>query len=78
MGKVEIQIDEDLLKQADAAGVPAEAVAEDALRAAIRKADARAADARALRWAEENAEAIEEYNRRIEARGVFSDGVRTW
>ncbi len=27
-------------------------------------------------WQEENREAIEEYNRRIEARGVFSDGLR--
>lgn len=27
-------------------------------------------------WQEENQEAIEEYNRRIEARGVFSDGLR--
>ena len=27
-------------------------------------------------WREENREAIEEYNRRIEAGGVFSDGLR--
>jgi antitoxin CcdA len=27
-------------------------------------------------WQEENSEAIEEYNRRIETRGVFSDGLR--
>ena len=27
-------------------------------------------------WREQNKEAIEEYNRRIEARGVFSDGLR--
>ena len=27
-------------------------------------------------WQKENREAIEEYNRRIEARGVFSDGLR--
>ena len=27
-------------------------------------------------WQVENQEAIEEYNRRIEARGVFSDGLR--
>jgi len=27
-------------------------------------------------WQEQNKEAIEEYNRRIETRGVFSDGLR--
>jgi len=27
-------------------------------------------------WKEENREAIEDYNRRIEARGAFSDGLR--
>jgi antitoxin CcdA len=27
-------------------------------------------------WQEQNREAIEEYNRRIETRGVFSDGLR--
>lgn len=27
-------------------------------------------------WAADNAEAIEEYNRRVESRGVFSNGVR--
>jgi antitoxin CcdA len=29
-----------------------------------------------LRWQEENQDAIEEYNRRIETNGVFSDGLR--
>jgi antitoxin CcdA len=78
MGKTELQIDADLLAQAAAAGVPAERVAEEALRKAIRNADTTAADARAARWAEENAEAIDDYNRRIRERGVFSDGSRTW
>lgn len=27
-------------------------------------------------WREQNKEAIEEYNRRIETRGIFSDGLR--
>lgn len=27
-------------------------------------------------WREQNREAIEEYNRRVEASGVFSDGLR--
>ena len=29
-----------------------------------------------LRWKEENREAIEDYNSRIEAHGTFSDGLR--
>jgi antitoxin CcdA len=78
MGKVELKIDSDLLAQAQAAGVPAAEIAEEALRAALRKADTAAADARAMKWAEENAEAIQDYNRRIGERGLFSDGLRTW
>lgn len=31
---------------------------------------------RRLQWQEENRDAIEEYNRHIEARGVFSNGLR--
>lgn len=30
------------------------------------------------KWREENREAIEAYNRRIEASGVFSDGLRSF
>lgn len=33
-------------------------------------------DQKRQEWQEENQEAIEEYNRRIEARGVFSDSLR--
>ena len=29
-------------------------------------------------WLEENREALEAYNERVEARGVFSDGLRTF
>jgi antitoxin CcdA len=29
-----------------------------------------------VNWKEENREAVEEYNRRVEAHGVFSDGLR--
>ena len=78
MGKAELKIDADLLAQAEAAGVRADEVAEAAIRAAVSKADPAAAAARAGQWAEENAEAIADYNRRIRERGVFSDGLRTW
>jgi len=36
------------------------------------------ADDRARQWAEDNAEAIKDYNRRIRERGVFSTGLRKW
>ena len=78
MGKAELQIDADLLKQAKAAGLSAERVAEDALRTALRNADNEAADARAAKWADENAEAIADYNRRIGSRGLIGSEFRKW
>ena len=78
MGKAELKIDRELLDQAKAAGVRVEEVAETAIRGALSKADPAAADARAAKWAEENAEAIADYNRRIRERGVISDGLRRW
>ena len=80
MGKPELNfhIDDELLAQAAALGVKATQVTEAALRLAISKADPAAADARAAKWAEENAEAIADYNRRIRERGVFSTGLRNW
>lgn len=78
MGKAELRIDAELLAQAEAAGVKADEVAETAIRAAVSRADPEAAVARAAKWAEENAEAIADYNRRIRERGVFSDEFRKW
>lgn len=80
MGKPELNlhIDKELLAQAQAVGVPAEQVAEAALRAAISKADPAAADARAAKWTEENAEAIADYNRRIRERGLIGTEFRKW
>ena len=77
MGKVELKIDAELLAQAQAAGVRAEDVAEEALRAALRRADTAAA-ARAAKWAEDNTEAIEDYNRRIRERGLVGAEFRKW
>ena len=80
MGKPELNlhVDEELRAQAQAVGVSAEQVAEATLRLAVAKADTAGAEARAAKWAEENAEAIKDYNRRIRERGLFSDGLRTW
>jgi len=35
-------------------------------------------EARAMRWSEENAAAIEAYRRRIDAFGVFGEDLRNW
>jgi antitoxin CcdA len=80
MGKLELNlhVDEELLALAQAAGLSAEYVAEHAIRSALAKADPAGAHARAAKWAEENTEAIADYNRRIRERGVFSTGLRTW
>jgi antitoxin CcdA len=83
MGKDELKpnlaVDPQLLADAEAAGIAPADVAEAALRAAL---DARRpsseGDDRARRWAEENAEAIADYNRRIRERGVISDDFRKW
>jgi len=76
MGKAELKIDADLLAEAQAAGVKADVVAEAAIRAAVSKADPAAAEARAAKWAEENAEAIADYNRRIRKRGLIGAEFR--
>jgi antitoxin CcdA len=78
MGKAELKVDAELLAQAQAAGVRTEEVAEEALRAALLKADAASADARAAKWVEENAEAIADYNRRIRERGLIGAEFRKW
>jgi antitoxin CcdA len=78
MGKAELSVDPELLEQAAAAGLNVDLLIERALRLALQKADPAGAEARAAKWAEENAQAIQDYNRRIRERGVFSDGVRTW
>lgn len=77
MGKAElkVEIDADLLARAKASGVDLDAVTEAAVRDALKTDDP---EIRAKRWAEENAEAIEDYNRRIADRGLFGDDLRTW
>lgn len=68
---VNLSLDGDLLKEARDLGLNLSGVAEEAIAYAVK---ARKAE----RWAEENRAAAEAYNRRIEAKGVFSDGLRTF
>ena len=77
MGK-EPNIDPDLLARAQEAGVEVDVVLNDALREAVRRLDTAGADARAAKWAEDNAEAIADYNRRIRERGLIGAEFRKW
>jgi antitoxin CcdA len=80
MGKVELNIgiDPELLAQAERLGIDVAGLSETALRLHLQKVDPKGAEARARRWAEENAEAIKVFNERIERDGVFGDDLRTW
>jgi len=64
-----LSINSDLLQQAKEQHINLSQTLELRLVEIIRDQKRRA-------WQEENQAAIEEYNRRIEARGVFSDGLR--
>lgn len=68
---VNLSLDSDLLRQARELGLNLSGVAEGAIAYAVRERVA-------ARWAEENRAAAEAYNRRIDAEGVFSDGLRTF
>ena len=80
MGKIElkIEIDSELMEHAAAVGLNVEALAERAVRLALQKADPAGAEARAAKWAEENAEGIADYNRRIRERGMIGAEFRKW
>lgn len=80
MGKVELNIgiDPELVEQAQALGISIAGMDERALRLHLQRIDPVGAEARAKRWAEENAEAIKAYNDRIERDGCFGDEWRTW
>ena len=80
MGKVELDIgiDPELLAQAKRLEISVAGMSETQLRLHLQKVDPAGAEERARRWAEENAEAIEEHNRFIEEHGLLSDHLRTW
>lgn len=71
-------IDPELLEQAARLGLDIGGMGERDLRLHLQKVDPAGAEARARRWAEENAEAIEDYNERIRRRGCFGDQFRRW
>lgn len=64
-----LSINSDLLRQAKERRINISQALEQRLAELLREEKSR-------RWKEENLEAIEDYNRRIEAHGTFSDGLR--
>ena len=78
MGKVELNIgiDPELVEQAQRLGISMAGMDERTLRLHLQKVDPAGAEARAKRWADENAEAITDHNRRIRERGLLSDYIR--
>lgn len=64
-----VSVNSDLLRQAKELHVNLSQTLELRLVEIVR-------DRKRQEWQAENKEAIDEYNRRIEARGVFSDGLR--
>ena len=94
MDKVELklEIEADLLRRAREAGLDPAAVLEDELRRRLGEAGMQdcgrdwsteapppdTPEARAARWAQENAEAIKEHNQRIAERGLIGAHWRKW
>jgi antitoxin CcdA len=64
-----LSINSDLLQQAKEHHINLSQALEMRLAEILR-------DEKRRNWLEENQEAMEEYNQRIEAHGVFSDGLR--
>ncbi|OIP99216.1 MAG: acetoacetyl-CoA synthase [Zetaproteobacteria bacterium CG2_30_46_52] len=64
-----LSLNSDLLEQAKALKINLSATLEKSLAEEVRKQKAQA-------WLAENKQAIEEYNKRIEESGLFSDGLR--
>ena len=71
-------IDPELLENAARIGLPVEGLSERDLRLKLQKLDPAGAEARARRWAEENAEALRLNNEAIKRRGVFGADLRRW
>lgn len=66
---VNLSIDAELLARAKQLDLNLSATLEEVLRERTREDERR-------RWVEENRDAIEAFNRRIERDGIWSDGLR--
>jgi post-segregation antitoxin (ccd killing protein) len=76
---VTLELDSDAVQAAQAKGLDLATVLWEALYRKIPTLHAEERAEQARRWLEENKEAIESHNRRVESDGfVFSDGARTF
>ncbi|ATQ42310.1 type II toxin-antitoxin system CcdA family antitoxin [Caulobacter mirabilis] len=71
-------IDPELLEQAARLGLDTTGWTERDLRLHLQKVDPAGGEARAKRWADENAEAIRRHGERIEREGCFGEEWRRW
>lgn len=69
--RTNVSIDAYLMEQAREYKIKLSPLLEDALRERLKKEAA-------LRWLEENRDAIESYNKEVAELGVFSDGMRSF
>ncbi len=72
------EIDPELLENAARIGLSVAGLSERDLRLRLQTLDPAGAEARARRWAEENAEAIRRHAARIEREGCFGEEWRRW
>lgn len=68
---VNLSLNSDLLKLSKDLGLNLSGLAEEAIAQAVRSRMGEI-------WLNENAEAIQAYNKRVQANGVFSDGLRNF
>ena len=79
MQKVVLELDSEAVQAAEAAGLNLSTVLLEALYRKLPNLHAEQRQELGRRWFEENREAIEAINRRVEENGfVFSDGARTF
>lgn len=71
-----VGIDPELLAQARRLGIAVSGMDERSLRLHLQSVDPIGAENRAKRWAQANAEAIADHNRRIRDRGLLSDHIK--
>lgn len=71
-------IDPELLDNAARLGLSVEGLSERDVRLRLQRLDPAGSEARARRWAEENAEAIRLNNEAVKRRGVFGADLRRW
>jgi len=80
MDKIELNpdIEPELVEQAGRLGISIAGMSEVQLRLHLQKVDPAGAEARAKRWADENAEAIKIHNEFVAKHGVFGAEWRRW